>query len=60
MEATIQTYSLKELSKLLHWNSAHCKVILRQLGVDPTQPIAEDVAAKVARKIRRAWPPQAA
>jgi len=60
MEATIQTYSLKELSDLLRWNAAHCKVILRQLGADPSQPIGDDLAAKVAQKIRRAWPPQAA
>ena len=60
MEATIQTYSLKELCDLLRWNPAHCKVILKQLGADPSQPIADDLAAEVARKIRRAWPPQAA
>lgn len=60
MEAALQTYTLKELSDLLHWNAAHCKVILKQLGADPTQPIGDDVAAKVAQRIRRAWPPQAA
>ena len=26
---------------------------------DPAEPIDEDTAAKVARKIRRAWPPAA-
>jgi len=60
MEATMQTYDLRELAKLLQWNPAHCKVILRQLGADPTQPINEETAAKVAKKIRRQWPPQAA
>ena len=54
------TYDLKELAKLLNWNPAHCKVILKQLGVNPTDPIDEDTAAKVAQKIRRQWPPQAA
>ncbi len=54
------TYELRELAKLLNWNPAHCKVILKQLGVNPTEPIDEDTAAKVARKIRRQWPPQAA
>jgi hypothetical protein len=54
------TYDLKQLCELLHWNPAHCKVILRQLGADPTQPIDEETAAKVAGKIRRPWPPQAA
>ena len=60
MEAMMQTYELRELAKLLNWNPAHCKVILKQLGADPTQPIDEEVAAKVAQKIRRAWPPKAA
>ena len=55
-----ETYELKELAKLLNWNPAHCKVILKQLGVDPAQPIDEETAAKVAQKIRRRWPPQAA
>ena len=56
----MQTYELRELAKLLNWNPAHCKGILRQLGADPNQPIAAELAAKVAQKIRRAWPPQAA
>ncbi|HSN82218.1 MAG: hypothetical protein WAU39_15100 [Polyangiales bacterium] len=55
-----ETYDLKELAKLLNWNPAHCKVILKQLGADPTQPIDEETAAKVAQKIRRQWPPNAA
>jgi hypothetical protein len=55
-----QTYELKELAKLLNWNPAHCKVIVKQLGADPAQPIDEDTAAKVAQRIRRAWPPAAA
>jgi hypothetical protein len=55
-----ESYELRELAKLLNWNPAHCKVILKQLGVDPTQPIDEETAAKVAQKIRRQWPPQAA
>ncbi len=55
-----ESYELRELAKLLNWNPAHCKVILKQLGVDPTQPIDEEIAAKVAQKIRRQWPPQAA
>ena len=44
----MQTYELRELAKLLNWNPAHCKVILRQLGADPTQPIDEDTAARLA------------
>jgi hypothetical protein len=54
------TYGLRELAKLLNWNPAHCKVILKQLGADPTQPIDEETAARVAEKIRRPWPPKAA
>ncbi|MGB5283915.1 MAG: hypothetical protein WBN29_05355 [Polyangiales bacterium] len=55
-----ESYELRELAKLLNWNPAHCKVILKQLGKDPAQPIDEETAAKVAQKIRRQWPPQAA
>ena len=55
-----ETYDLRELAKLLNWNSAHCKVILNQLGADPSKPIDNETAAKVADKIRRPWPPKAA
>ena len=41
----MHTYELRELAKLLNWNPAHCKVILRQLGADPTKPIREEIAA---------------
>ena len=54
------TYELGELAKLLNWNPAHCKVILKQLGADPAQPIDDETASRVAQKIRRQWPPQAA
>ena len=55
-----ETYDLGELAKLLNWNPAHCKVILKQLGADPAQPIDDETASRVAQKIRRQWPPQAA
>ena len=55
-----ETYDLVELAKLLNWNPAHCKVILKQLGADPAQPIDDETASRVAQKIRRQWPPQAA
>jgi len=58
--ASTETYNLEELAKLLNWTPAHCKVILKQLGADPTQPIDNETAAKVADKIRRPWPPKAA
>jgi hypothetical protein len=58
--ADTATYELRELAKLLNWNPAHCKVILKQLGADPGQPIDDETASKVAQKIRRQWPPQAA
>lgn len=60
MMVVTESYELRELAKLLNWNPAHCKVILKQLGADPTQPIDEETAARVAQKIRRQWPPQAA
>ena len=55
-----ETYDLRELAKLLNWNAAHCKVILKQLGADPAKPIDNETAARVADKIRRPWPPKAA
>jgi len=55
-----ETYDLRELAKLLNWNPAHCKVILKQLGADPAGPIDDETAAKVAGKIRRPWLPKAA
>jgi len=58
--AVTESYDLKGLSKLLNWNPAHCKVILKQLGADPGAPIDDSTAAKVAQKIRRPWPPKAA
>ena len=47
------TYELKELAKLLGWNPAHCKVILKKLGADPAgeidnrrlQPSARPIAS---------------
>jgi len=58
--AGTDTYNLKELAKLLGWNPAHCKVILKQLGVDPAGQIDDATAAKVAKKVSRPWPPKAA
>jgi hypothetical protein len=58
--AGMDTYTLKELAKLLAWNSAHCKVILKQLGADPAGQIDNETAAKVAEKVHRPWPPKAA
>jgi hypothetical protein len=58
--AGTDTYNLKELAKLLSWNPAHCKVILKQLGADPSGQIDDATAAKVAEKVHRPWPPKAA
>ena len=58
--AGTDTYTLKELAKLLAWNPAHCKVILKQLGADPASQIDNETAAKVADKVHRPWPPKAA
>ncbi|MEM8609818.1 MAG: hypothetical protein AAGF92_22165 [Myxococcota bacterium] len=53
-----KTYELKELAGLLNFHPAHCKVMVKQYGADPTGPIDEEVAAKVAKRVRRPWPPQ--
>jgi hypothetical protein len=58
--AETSTYELRELAKLLNWNPAHCKVILKQLGADPAGQIDNETAAKVADKVHRPWPPKAA
>ncbi|MGB5810060.1 MAG: hypothetical protein WBG86_05980 [Polyangiales bacterium] len=54
-----KTYDLKELAQLLQFHPAHCKVMVKQYGADPNGPIGADVAEKVAKRVRRPWPPQA-
>lgn len=54
-----KTYELDELARLLHFHPAHCKVMVKQYGADPNGPIGEEIAAKVAKRVRRPWPPQA-
>ncbi|MEM7435688.1 MAG: hypothetical protein AAF436_11095 [Myxococcota bacterium] len=53
-----KTYELKELARLLQFHPAHCKVMVKQYGADPAGPIGEEVAAQVAKRVRRPWPPQ--
>ena len=54
-----QTYELKELAKLLKFNEAYCKMVLKRMGQDPTAPIDESTAAELADKLSRPWPPEA-
>ncbi|MEZ4288352.1 MAG: hypothetical protein R3A47_09465 [Polyangiales bacterium] len=53
-----KTYDLKELSKLLNFTPAYCKMVLKGWGVDPNGAIDEPTAAKLAEKLSRPWPPQ--
>lgn len=53
-----QTYELKELSKLLNYNSAFIKMLLKRMGMDPNDPITEETAKELADKLSREWPPE--
>ena len=52
-----QTYELKQLAKLLNFTAAYCKMCLKKMGADPSEPIDEDTAAKLADILSRPWPP---
>lgn len=54
---TAETYELRELARLLRYNAAYCKMLLKKMGHDPSDRIDEDTAAKLADKLSRPWPP---
>ena len=54
----MKTYTLHELAELIKWNPSAIKVIARKLNIDPDEPIEEEDAAAIAKRVRRAWPPQ--
>ncbi len=57
---TEQSYQLDELSSLLKFSSAYLKMLLRkQEGYKPGEPISPEMAAAVAAKVNRPWPPAA-
>lgn len=55
-----KTYELQELAQALKFTPSYVKMILKKL---PTytmgEPIPENVASQVAKKVRRPWPPAA-
>lgn len=53
-----KTYTLQELAELIRWNPSAIKVIARKLNIDPDEPIEEEDAAAIAKRVRRAWPPE--
>jgi hypothetical protein len=53
-----RTYTIQELAELIRWNPAAIKVIARKLNIDPAEPIEEEDAAAIAKRVRRAWPPE--
>ena len=54
---TVETYELRELARLLRYNAAYCKMLLKKMGHDPSDRIDEDTAQKLADKLSRPWPP---
>jgi len=53
-----RNYDLAELSSLLKFSSAYLKMLLKkQAGYQPNQPISAELAAAVAAKVNRPWPP---
>jgi len=53
-----RTYTIAELSELINWHEASLKVMARKMNIDPSEPIEEEDAAALAKKVRRPWPPK--
>lgn len=51
-----KTYTLDELADLLNWHQQALKVILRKANIDPSEPIEEEDAEYVAKRLKRDWP----
>ncbi len=52
------TYELDELAKLLKFQPAYVKMILKKFDqYEAGKPIPESLAAQVAEKLSRPWPP---
>jgi hypothetical protein len=57
---TNPTYDLDQLAKLLRFTPAYVKMVLKKFeGYEAGQPITEALAAQVAEKLSRPWPPSA-
>jgi len=55
-----KTYTPDELAQLLTFGNAYVKMVLKKIeGYEPGKPVSEDVAAKLAAKVNRPWPPEA-
>jgi len=54
----MRTYTLHELAELINWHEAALKVIARKMNIDPNEPIEEEDAEALAKKVKRAWPPK--
>lgn len=53
-----RTYTIEELAGLVNFTSSYIKMLLvNRMKLDPTQPISEETAATIAKRLKRAWPP---
>ncbi len=58
MAMTDTTYDIDELAKLLKYSSAYVKMVLKKFdGYEDGKPISASLAAQVAQKLSRPWPP---
>jgi len=56
-----KTYTPDELAELLTFGNAYIKMVLKKIeGYEPGKPVTEEVAARLAAKVNRPWPPQGA
>lgn len=53
----MKTYTIDELAKLLNWHPASIKAFLRNMKVNLEEPISEQNAEALARRLRKEWPP---
>ena len=57
---TDTTYDLDELAKILKFTPAYVKMVLKKFDeYEAGKPISENLAAQVAQKLSRPWPPSA-
>lgn len=56
-----KTYSPEELAELLTFGNAYVKMLLKRTdGYTVGEPVTDEIAAKVAKKVNRPWPPASA
>lgn len=57
MSGKKETFTLSELEKLVSFNKAFLKVVCKRLQIDSEGTISESDAERIAKKLKRPWPP---